>query len=357
MEFRLRENAGLRRFSYPVRARFQTERAASALRLVEAGKPVAAQFTQMGPGSVEVDFSASLLPWQQRVYRIEEGAGPAPRDTMEVVDTGSSFVVRHPSRLEFEVPNNLLGFLNAVRTPAVSYLRPGSFGLGLDYRDDIGFRAGGANHWGEKTIGKVVKQGPLACALRFDGKVGLRGSRTVSSVVEMEFPRSKSWVEATWTLDDVENLVSGMWVEIDLEVEGERTLVDYGADSMVYAALRPGQRSGLRGAFRRSDSQYDWEVDVGGEAYASGRAPRLEGWAHVMDSRRATATAMADFARYPATQDRIEAGAGGKLVLHRTTGGLRKELRFWLHFVSMPVQVGAATSPQSMQNPLLVDWT
>ena len=37
-------------------------------------------------------------------------------------------------------------------------------------------------------------------------------------------------------------------------------------------------------------------------------------------------------------------------------GGERKVLRFWLHFVSMPVQVGAATSPQSMQSPLVIDW-
>jgi hypothetical protein len=33
-----------------------------------------------------------------------------------------------------------------------------------------------------------------------------------------------------------------------------------------------------------------------------------------------------------------------------------KTLRFWFHFVTTPVQVGAATSPQSMLTPLIVEW-
>jgi hypothetical protein len=44
----------------------------------------------------------------------------------------------------------------------------------------------------------------------------------------------------------------------------------------------------------------------------------------------------------------------GKL---RLTGGKPVTARFpHLHFVNRPVQVGAATSPRSMQNPLQVDW-
>ena len=33
----------------------------------------------------------------------------------------------------------------------------------------------------------------------------------------------------------------------------------------------------------------------------------------------------------------------------------KKSLRFWLHFVTTPVQVGAVTSPQSMLAPLEVE--
>jgi hypothetical protein len=45
----------------------------------------------------------------------------------------------------------------------------------------------------------------------------------------------------------------------------------------------------------------------------------------------------------------------GKLPL--TDGGRSVAARFThLHFVNMPVQVGAATSPRSMLNPLQVNW-
>jgi hypothetical protein len=101
----------------------------------------------------------------------------------------------------------------------------------------------------------------------------------------------------------------------------------------------------------------EWSVTLGGEPYASGRSNTVEGWAHVMDAQRATAAAVAGFGRASAEGDRIEVGADGKLrLLRERMGGEHKQLRFWVHFVSMPVQVGAATSPQSMQNPLVVEW-
>ena len=47
----------------------------------------------------------------------------------------------------------------------------------------------------------------------------------------------------------------------------------------------------------------------------------------------------------------------GRLVIRRDfLRGGERSLHFWLHFVTMPVQVGAATSPQAMQNPLRVEW-
>ena len=54
--------------------------------------------------------------------------------------------------------------------------------------------------------------------------------------------------------------------------------------------------------------------------------------------------------------DSIEASAGGRLTLKRPRmSGERKVCRFWLHFMSMPVHVGAATSPQSMQNTVVIE--
>jgi len=56
--------------------------------------------------------------------------------------------------------------------------------------------------------------------------------------------------------------------------------VDFGAGDYVYVALRPGETARLLAA------PGTWRIDVGGQPYATGRAPVSEGWAHVMDATR-----------------------------------------------------------------------
>ena len=80
-----------------------------------------------------------------------------------------------------------------------------------------------------------------------------------------------------------------------------------------------------------------------------------------MDATRCTAVAIGGFGR--ATRDRIVVDADGRIQLWRDFAGDGgsppkgpKALTFWLHFVTMPVQVGAVTSPQSMLAPLKVEW-
>jgi hypothetical protein len=74
-----------------------------------------------------------------------------------------------------------------------------------------------------------------------------------------------------------------------------------------------------------------------------------------MDRERCTAVAVAEFAAGPGAE--IAADADGRLRLWRSfaPGAGPKRLAFWLHFVGMPVQVGAATSPQAMLAPLRVE--
>ena len=350
-QFRLRETAGLRRFSYPVRASFATTHSPDDLRLLDQDKPVPAQFTQREAGVVEVDFNASPAPFETRQYSIEDGAGPPPGEGVSVVETASTYLVKRGQGLEFEVPKNLLGFLSTVRTPRRNYLRAGSPGLRLIYRDDIGFRAGGIGHWGAPTQARVTKTGPLAAALRFESTEGLRGDRSVASAVEMEFPRSKSWVEVTWTVDDPLGFVKGLEAELDLELTGPPVLADFGAGSVVYAALAAGQSA----LFTAGPS--GWSIGLAGAPYASGSG-RVEGWAHVMDRERATAIGVDEIGRFdPYSSGAIEITSAGRLAIRREfTRGQRKSLHFWLHFVGMPVQVGAATSPQSMMQPPAVEW-
>ncbi len=355
-EFRVRDTAGLRRFGYPVRARFQSGGPAGSLRLLESRKPVPAQFTSLDGGYAEVDFNVNLGPFETRDYRVEPGSGPAVPGGLTVDEMADTFLVRYPAELEFQVPKDLLGLLQAVRTPRASYLRGPSRGLVVSYAGDVEYRAGGKGSWGGETRAKVIKHGPLAVLIRFESNEALRGGRSVKSVVEMEFPRAKSWVEVRWTVEDPNQKVAGLVAELDLLIEERPMLVDFGAGSAVYAALRSGQGATFTGELSGSGGQ-SWRIDVAGNSYAAGSGPS-EGWAHVMDLKRATAVAIADFARFsPVARDAIDVSPEGRLRIRRDfSRGREKSVTFWLHFVDMPVQVGAATSPQSMKQPPVVEW-
>jgi hypothetical protein len=189
----------------------------------------------------------------------------------------------------------------------------------------------------------------------------------------LTFPSSKSWVEALWTVDDPAGAVGGMGLDLNLALAGSPTLVDLGANSTVYATLKENERVDLRAgkAPGEEELQAAWVVRKGAgealepfalEAHAEGAPPApAEGWAHVMDSTRATACAVDRFGRD--ALDKIEVDGRGRVRIGREFAGANaapakgtKALRFWFHFVTMPVQVGAATSPQAMLAPLQVEW-
>src|SRR5262249_21213573 len=122
--FRVRETAGLRRFSYPVRTALRTADA-GPLQLIENGKPSPAQVTMLD-GRTEIDFNVSLGPWETREFRVERGQATAGTG-VSIAETDRLFRVQHG--LTFDVPANLLGLLRQVSNSKLSYLRPGSQGL------------------------------------------------------------------------------------------------------------------------------------------------------------------------------------------------------------------------------------
>jgi hypothetical protein len=168
-------------------------------------------------------------------------------------------------------------------------------------------------------------------------------------------------VQVTWIVDDPSGFIAGLGADLNLNVQGEPTLVDLGAGSLVYAALKNGQAAALK-----SGPASTWETLLGPVGslkpyVVAGRdAPKAEGWAHVMDRQRCTAVAVADFAAV-GQEGEIAVDADGRLQLwkHFTSSGAppapgTKKITFWLHFVGMPVHVGAVTSPQAMLAPLQV---
>jgi hypothetical protein len=372
----VKETAGIRRFGYPVSATFTVPRELQNnhhFRLSQGDKSILAQFllnVEPGKGSNEasLDFAVSLAPYETREYTVTYGGpptGPAPKWGTEMDANDEEFRIHLTRDLEFVVPRNLLGLLRQVHTPRTNYLGPDSRGLLIRYRDSIHYRAGGHGPYGVPTLGRAVKVGPFATMLRFEGTEALRGGRSVRFVVEMEFVRTKSWVRVTWTVEDPNGYVAGLGADLNLNLEGEPTLVDFGASSLVYAALRKGQAA----QFRAGSPEVAWQTFTGPAgrltpyvlAPRNARNCRAEGWAHIMDRDRCTAVAVAGFADAGQESD-ISVDSEGRLQIwklfsHDQTPvphGVKK-ITFWLHFVGMPVHEGAATSPQAMLAPLEVE--
>src|SRR5262249_61698200 len=119
----------------------------------------------------------------------------------------------------------------------------------------------------------VIKRGPLSTVLEFRSTEALRSSRSVESRVRMEFPRSKSWVKTTWTVEDPEALVIGLGADVNLNAEADPVMTDFGVGTWIYAALRPGARGGAAkpaSATLLADPQ-SWRGRLGERAYAGGR--------------------------------------------------------------------------------------
>jgi hypothetical protein len=377
--FVVKETTGLRRFGYPVHTILPAELTGPNFRLERDGKPITAQFRKVeggkGVSAVALDFNTSPGPLESETYTVRCGPdvepGPEPKGGMRFERSEGSWVVSNGSSLTFHVADPLGTFLESLTNAKLEFIgRP----MGFVFVNKMGVtRPLGRSESGLPADppykGIITREGRMAIGLRFEGATTVN-KVPVHSVVEMTFPNSKSWVEVVWTIDDPNDDVSRVEARTGLKLDRPPVVVDFGASNTVYSQLRESESLRLRAGnapglpvtgtaweVTRTVNQRDTPF---ARAIAKDSAP-AEGWAHLMDSSRCTAIAVTDFGSK--TQDEIVCSSNGDLILRRGFAGPgaasenpRKSVRFWLHFVSMPVQVGAATSPQSMLAPLVVEW-
>jgi hypothetical protein len=122
--------------------------------------------------------------------------------------------------------------------------------LAATYRDGV------ARPVVKPTKAEIYKDGAFVCGFRF---VSPSGS------VEMEVPRTKSWVEVRWNPADPEDQITGLSADINLAVEPPRTLVDFGAAATFTLLARRGREAARCG--------WRWRIDAGGQPMPSGRRP------------------------------------------------------------------------------------
>jgi dienelactone hydrolase len=365
LEMSVRETAGLARFDYPVHATFELPREVretDRFRLLSDGKPVPAQFRSLaGMGkktAVALDFHTYAGPMEKKSFEIEYGPDVVPMEPkagMTVEETKERFTIRSGS-LAYQMPKDG-PFLTSVESNKKPFLGKEAARFKL-----VSHRSGGESTCRHRGF-TLTRQGPLACAFLAEGESEIGPDRTiVKSTLELTFPRAKSWVEAVWTVDDPTGEVLTLFTEFFLDVVPKPTLVDFGTTTVVYTTLRDNELAVLS---RWNDSKLpEWEIAKGTKdalrpfavSLPRDKNRKVEGWAHVMDATRATALAVDQFGE--TSNEVIRIHADGRVFLSRTlptpTKG-KHVYRFGLHFVPMPVQVGAVTSPQSMMAPLAVE--
>ena len=383
----VRETAGIRRFQYPVAVQLALTEPVppdTHFRLLRDGQPALAQFcagqSDQNTAQWWVDFPVNLLPYETQVYSVEYGGdvpdGPSRQRGMRLIRSDSTYQVVNEPYIAWTVPRDLKGLLSSVRSGDLEYLRQDSAGLSLRDRSGKDHPLGG-NGSQRHVVTRVIREGLLAVGLRFETAETEPALEGVRSVVDLVFPVFKSWVEVDWRIDDPQGKLSSVGAEIAVNLDEPTrqapTLFDFGATTLVYVSLRPGQEAQLRagplsaaGPQSAGPAQYAWQVFRGkpdrlepfvfGPRRSSGHA-QPEGWAHVMDRRRCLAIAVDDFAL--TNGDCISVSAEGTTQLRRefaareTDTHETRRMRFWMHFVPFPPQQTAATSPQSMQTPIV----
>ncbi len=370
--FEVQETGGIRRRNDLVSTRFVLEEPVSAqthFAVLREGTAVPSQI-QVSRGShdrilaIDLDFLANLGPYETQTYELQYGplveSSEVPPSGFQLTEGDEVYLISNRDLIEWTVRKDLKSLFRFLLKPNVNYVEADSGGF--VFEDS----AGQLHRLSDRrpTAVRVLRSGPIACELEFEYTNWPVGSR---SQVRLEFVRSKSWVRALWTLKGG-NGVRGMGAEMHLALEGREKLIDFGAGDFVYTKLRANQATVLEAARQDGNSEEPaWTVRQGerGSLSTLAVAPRghpddgLGGWMHVMDESRCTALAVDDFGRE--TRDRIEVDDDGRLRIFRDFGSRssdqgERRFQFWVHFVTMPVHVGAGTSPQAMRRPLEVRW-
>jgi hypothetical protein len=353
--FEIAEKTGLRRYGYPISAQLKLPREITKedrFRLMIDGKPFAAQIEARTGKDVAIYLNMNLAPFEVKRGTIE--FGPDVQPVMDVKgitleETEKTIEVKQSSGLTFTFSKDARNPLLSVKTKeGTDYLSPNSTGFR--------FRTPNQDKWSifpaeMKTEVTILSRGPNVAVIRYR-LVPWKGNKDLPFTILATVPNSKSWVEFVLMSGDPRQIST----ELKLNLEGEPLIADFGVDDGVYLTIKKNEASSLTRTidFAPAETRVNWKLESGQldklQPFAKSQTQRVAIgseveikplWMHAMDKKKAIALAGKNL-------QQIDFSGDGKL---RWISHLQLTERFFLHFVSMPVQIGALTSPQSMINP------
>ena len=356
---RVTETAGIRRVSFPVNARVllpqAVVRAADNARLVLNGKEVAAQYsaeTRWPDGSVEwlnVDYNASIGPDESVRYELEYGEGVHAAEAPRGLSVAGEADAIQVGGIRFSRSGSPLMLSVKYRGEEIGH------GLnGLFVTDEAGLRHDVSSAQLVET--EVLKSGPLFAVIRYSGNIVIDSGYQVPFALKVEMPNSKTLVKITAVVIDPAKRIRELAIETPLAFGALPWVWDFGTSRWTYGSLRA-----VTDSVTLTNTGNDWTVVTGGadkeqlyERPGITSAGRVF-WGHIQDAKEAVAFALESTPEQ--TGDwRVKIEGGGQISFRyvERTPVTQHRIAVYEHFVTTPVQIGAATSPSAILNPLTV---
>lgn len=362
----VREPAGIRRTSFPTRLRTEVPqgrlRFVSQLRLMDGADEVVAQGTALSHWpddsirEVEMDFNLSIGPFEEHELELRYGPdvqanGSVPRGLVPTLDdsglhVGSVELHRQGSPLFSSVSyrNELIG--------------PGRNGITITERS--GIRRDAREIVWEPV--ELVKSGPITVLARYRGRLMLSGGNPADITLDVEMPNSKSWVKLSATVSDPGSRVGDMAFETPLALGNYPWTWDFATPNHTYGAFRGPTGSAIFTRTLDAAGETTWLVRTGTagseQPYEQGEPGDVDPartWAHFVGADEAVAFAVETGAETAGALTVWLTGTGQVTVSFRSAEPTTEHaLTVYEHFVAKPVPIGAATSPASVLNPLVV---
>lgn len=356
------EVGGIRRTQFPVTVRVPFPRGAlrdpSNVKLLNNQTEVPSQPSaeaRWPDGSVQwlsLDLNATVGPNESQTYSLQYGDG-----------VKSEAAVRGLSVTEdadgIQVGNMRLNKSGSPLLASVKYreeaIAAGSNGLSVK-------EASGAVHdlkTAEGVKAEVVKRGPLVVIVKYSGALRLDREAKAPFSLTVEMPNSKSWVKMQASVDDPTSAIRDLSINLPLAFGPFPWVWDFGTTHWTYGAIRAATDSVIM-SDTVGPSSAEWTVSSGPKGRevtaetSAADAATFGGWGHIQGAKEVVAYAIEGVKARRGTY-RIAIDGSGQATFQLTSPApqTRHELTVYAHFVSTPVQIGAATSPAAILSPLV----
>lgn len=358
------EPAGIRRSAFPVLAQVPLPRGAlhdtARAKLVLNGADVPSQMTAVSrwtDGSIEwldVDFNASPAPGETLEYALEYGPAvqpPAIARGLTVTEDSTGVQV---GNIRFSRNGAPLLASVKYRDEAIA-----SGANGLFVTD----RSGGVHDLSasEGLTLDIAKRGPLMVQLKYSGTLPLDGAARATYVLTVEMPSSKSWVKLSAVVTDPARRVRDLSIQTPLALGPAPWVWDFGTTRWTYGALRGSNDSVVMSHTLQSPTAAEWSVSTSSngreQVYETSRPDNatFAGWGHLQGGREVVAFALERPGGVLPGTYRLTLSGSGATEFRFTPAAPQERhvLAVYQHYVSVPVQIGAATSPAAILAPLV----